>query len=90
MAWAKRLGGPGVRRSSKGSAGVTTRVTSAASGSNRGPQATRSANSTASTTMIQGWRSTRQASPISAVPAATPRADTSFTGLGKLNTLPMP
>jgi len=41
IAWAKRLGGPGVSRSANGSAGATTRVASWPSGLRVGPVRTR-------------------------------------------------
>src|SRR5262249_22361944 len=44
MAWANRLGGPGVGFGSSGTRGTITRVASWPSGLNRGPEATRATN----------------------------------------------
>src|SRR5262245_53250604 len=81
MPCAKRFGGPGTSLGSTSRRGVMTFVTRRPSGLNRGPAASRATNPKASGTTTHCCPA-RIAIVIRTTPAATSRADTSFTGLG--------
>ena len=92
MPWANRFGGPGTSRGStprRVSIGVSTRVTSWPSGLNRGPASTRATKPYASGRTSHVCPNSRAVAAITTTPPATNRADTSFTGLGKLNSRDM-
>ena len=86
MPWANRLGGPGTSRGLP-SRGATTWTASRPSGLYRGPQPSRSANPTKSTSVIQCQPVARASTESEKTPKATERAAHSFTGFGKWNRL---
>jgi hypothetical protein len=72
-----------VYRWSTPSRGVMTRVESWPSGLSVGPVATRAEKPYVSGRRIQGWSSNTEVEAMATTPAATIRADVSFTGFGK-------
>ena len=64
---------------------MITRVTSNPSGLSLGPAATRATNPYARTGASQRWSNTMAVTAMTTTPAATRRAETSFTGSGNEN-----
>ena len=82
---ANRFGGPGTNRCSRRMRGVMNRVTMVPHGLSVGPVHTRATKPYVNGTRTHHSRTIRNNTDCATAPAATNRAEVSFTGFGKLN-----